>query len=102
MKHKAGGVYVYARNDIICECFSCDIQCDKIEMLWPKCCFNHQCYYIACCSLLIASTSRMFFLEALTKSIDVILASGSSSDDELLIIEGDFNTLNWDTVENQW
>ena len=52
VKRKGGGVCVYARNDVNCELFPCHTSCDKVEILWLKCCFNNQYYYINCLLLL--------------------------------------------------
>ena len=49
VNRKGGGVCAYVCDDIKCVLLKYDIHADCIEIMWLKCYFSCQVYYVACC-----------------------------------------------------
>ena len=92
---RGGGVCVYVKNDVDC-CLLHPQAHDNsrpgnIEIMWIKCYFCEQNYYIACCYHPPLPKYRdSEFIELLARDIDYI---NSLCSDDVIVVAGDFNQL---------
>lgn len=103
VKRKGGGVCIYVHNDIKCEQLASYSDDPNIEILWVKCYFSAQVYYVACCYHPPQPKYQpQVFINSITKAIDQFTSSSTDSANEYIIICGDFNTLDCTVLENYY